>query len=58
MKTYTVSWYTNYGLSVMVINASSKEGVEKIVEEEVAWDGYEIDELDTTSKGMVFLKTT
>ena len=56
MKTYIASWDTNYGLSVIVINANNKEDAKKIAEEKGAWDGYDIDELDTSSKGVVFFE--
>ena len=54
MKTYIANWDTNYEISVIVINANNKDEAKKIAEEKGAWDGYEIDELDVSSKGVVF----
>jgi len=56
MKTYIANWDTNYGLSVIVINAKNREDAKKIAEEKGAWDGYELDELDTSNEGVVFFE--
>ena len=58
MKTYIANWDTNYGLSVIVINANNKEDAKKIADDKgfSVCDGYELDELDVSSKGVAFFK--
>ena len=56
MKTYIANWHTNYGLSVIVINANNKEDAKKIAEINGACDEYGLYELDVSSKGVVFFE--
>ncbi len=56
MRTYIVHWDTNYGLSIILINANNEEEAKKIAEYEGAWAGYYIEELDIHSSGVVFFE--
>lgn len=54
MKTFIVTYTTNYGLAVMLINNENIEMAKIIAKENGAWDGFGIEELDKVSKGIVF----
>ena len=54
MKTFIVTYTTNYGLAVMLINNEDIEMAKIIAKENGAWDGFDIKELDKISKGIVF----
>ena len=54
MKTFVVTYTTNYGLSLYIINS---ESIDKAKEEALlngAWSGFDIEELDTYTEGVVF----
>jgi hypothetical protein len=53
MKTYIVTWSTNYGDTCCIVRAKSEEIVHKRVKK-IAWEGYTIDELDLTKTGIIF----
>lgn len=53
MKTYIVEFSTNYGKAVMIINAANEEEALKVADENHAWPGREIEELDTSKAGLV-----
>lgn len=55
MKTFIVSFTTNYGLSVMIINSEDVEIAKKLAKEHGAWDGFEIEELNK-EPGIVFIE--
>ena len=55
MKTFIVSFKTNYGLSVMIINSENVEIAKKLANEHGAWDGFEIEELNK-EPGIVFIE--
>ena len=49
MKTFIVTYQHNYGLGVAIINASSIETARIIADNnDQIWDGYNIEELDTS----------
>ena len=49
MKTFIVTYGHNYGLGVAIINSSSIEKAKIIANNsDYIWDGYNIEELDTT----------
>jgi hypothetical protein len=54
MKTFIVTWRTNYGLGVMLINSDNIESAKIIAKENNAWNGFEIEEIDTVTKGFTF----
>lgn len=54
MKHFIVSWQTNYGLSVMLINIEDEERARIYAKENGAWPGFDIEEIDLTQKGIVF----
>jgi hypothetical protein len=54
MKTFIVTYDTNYGLAVMVINNENLEMAKIIAKENGAWDGFFIEELDKDKKGVIF----
>lgn len=54
MKTFIVTYTTNYGLAVMVINSENIENARKEAELNGAWESYDIEELDLKTKGIVF----
>lgn len=54
MKTFIVTYRTNYGLAVMLINNEDIKMAKIIAKENGAWDGFDIEELDKISKGIVF----
>lgn len=56
MKTFIVNWQTNYGLSVMLINSDDIESAKIIAKEKGAWNGFEIEEVDTITKGVTFFE--
>ena len=56
MKTFIINWNTNYGLSVMAVNAFTKEAAENIAKEKGAWKGYEVTEIDNKKEGIVFFE--
>lgn len=48
-KTFIVTYSHNYGLGVAIINTETIEQAHKICKEsDYIWDGYSIEELDTT----------
>jgi hypothetical protein len=50
MKTFLIKSNTNYGEVVHVINAKSRADVRKLADSiKGIWDGYEIEEIDTTT---------
>jgi len=54
MKTYLVKSQTNYGETVAVVNAENETEVRNIVlNNEYVWDGYEIEEVDTKTRGII-----
>lgn len=54
MDTYLVKSATNYGEVVHVVNADDETEVRNIVlNNDEVWDGYEIEKLDTGTKGIV-----
>jgi hypothetical protein len=54
MKTFLIKSNTNYGEVVHVINAPSEEAVKILANSNKAvWDGYEVEEIDTTTIGLV-----
>lgn len=54
MKTFIVTYTTNYGLAVMIINSQSLETAELTAIEKGAWPGFSIEELDKDSEGLVY----
>lgn len=61
MKTFIVTFRTNYGLRVAVINAFDYDDARKVIIEHNKvnndiWDGYEIVGLDTAKHGVVFIE--
>jgi hypothetical protein len=54
MKTFIVTYTTNYGLAVMIINNESIEMAKIIAKENGAWHGFDIKELDKNKKGIIF----
>jgi len=54
MNTYLVKSATNYGELVHVVNADDEDEVRRIVAKcNDVWGGYEIEMVDTTTKGVV-----
>jgi hypothetical protein len=53
MKTFITKSWTNYGEVVHIVNAENEDLAGTLAEEHGAWDGYEIEELDTTKEGLV-----
>ncbi len=54
MNTYLVKSQTNYGEVVHVVNAIDETDVVNIVKNNnEVWGGYEIELLDTTTRGIV-----
>ncbi len=53
MKTYIAKSHTNYGEVVYVINAPSLELASQIAGISGAWDGYDVEEIDTETFGLV-----
>jgi hypothetical protein len=55
MKTFILCSDTNYDLSVTIVNAESEEEVRNLVKDnKYVWLGYNINEIDTKTKGIVF----
>lgn len=55
MKTYVVRSATNYGEMVIIVNADDKQEVRDLVARNpYAWEGYTIEELNTSVKGITF----
>lgn len=54
MKTFIVTYTTNYGLAVMLINNEDIENAKIIAKENGALDGFDIEEIDKISKGIIF----
>lgn len=53
MKTYLVLSETNYGESVMVVNAQNREDARAIADKEPAvWDNYTIEEINPDAHGV------
>ena len=53
MKTYIIESSTNYGLYVHIVNAETPEEAKAIALVEGAWDGCDVHEICTTTKGLV-----
>lgn len=54
MNTYLVKSATNYGEVVHVVNAENEDDVAEIVSDNNGiWNGYEIEKVDTTTRGIV-----
>ena len=54
MNTYLVKSGTNYGEVVHVVNADDESEVRSIVlNNDQVWEGYEIEKVDTNTKGIV-----
>jgi len=56
MKTFIVTWRTNYGLDVMLINSDDVESAKIIAKEKGAWNGFEIEEVDKLTEGVTFFE--
>lgn len=54
MKTFIISYNTNYGLGVMIINSLNLESARILAKSSGAWDRFEIEELDKKTEGLVF----
>lgn len=55
MRMYAIKSWTNYGETVMLVNAENIEEVNKIVKNDGrVWDDHEIEEVDTKTLGIVF----
>ena len=54
MKTFTVTYPTNYGIGIIILNSESIEKAIFIAKGNGAWDGFNIEELDTNKEGIVF----
>ena len=54
MKTFIVTYTTNYGLAVMLINNEDIENAKIIAKENGALDGFSIEEIDKITKGIIF----
>jgi hypothetical protein len=54
MKTFIVTYMSNYGLCVMIINNENIEMAKIIAKENGASDGFDIEELNKIEKGIVF----
>lgn len=67
MKTYIVTYYTNYGEYVWVICAENKEKLNETIKHyqnnDIKWGGYthgigdyfDIQEIDNTKEGVLFI---
>ena len=53
MKTYIALSQTGYGEFVYIINANSEEEARRIASEKGAWEGFELEEVDTSTAGCV-----
>jgi hypothetical protein len=55
VKTYLIKSYTNYDLMVHVVNADSPEEARALAgtHKPAPWDGAEIVEIDTKTRGVV-----
>lgn len=60
IHSFIVTYRSNYGLNVIIINSENIETAKLIAEEktklknEYTIDGYEIEEIDLITKGLVF----
>jgi hypothetical protein len=55
MKTYIVKYDTNYGMGIIVINtAKGIDYAKELADKSGAWDGFEIEELNTKDEGLVY----
>lgn len=55
LKLFAVRSYTNYGETVCLFNAESEAEARTMADNDAwVWDGYEIEEVDTHTKGKVF----
>lgn len=54
MKSFCVISLTNYGQMTHIINADDAIEAEKIALAAGAWEGCEVNEIDTKRKGCVF----
>lgn len=55
MKTYAITNYTNYGETILIINANSmNEALEIGKKDNRLWSDCDIKEIDTTTEGVVF----
>lgn len=56
MKIFAIKSYTNYGEMVILIVAEDEAEARAIADKnEYVWEGYDIAEVDTTTKGVVFM---
>lgn len=55
MKTYCIVSETNYGKMVHIVNALSRKEAVVIAEEEGAWGYADVQLIDTTKSGCVFI---
>ena len=59
MQTYVISYETNYGLSVIIINTDKGENhAKELALKKGAWDTLEIEKLNTSVEGCVFHENT
>lgn len=55
MKTYIVKYDTNYGMGIIIINTNKgAKYAKKLAVKSGAWDGFQIDELNTKDEGLVY----
>ncbi|MBD3405048.1 MAG: hypothetical protein GF411_02795 [Candidatus Lokiarchaeota archaeon] len=54
MNTYLIRSHTNYGEVVHIINAENEAEVREFASKcNTVWDGYDIEEVDTKTRGIV-----
>ncbi|NIV11493.1 MAG: hypothetical protein GWN62_09480 [Aliifodinibius sp.] len=58
MKTFAISFETNYGLSVMIVNAYSMKEAKEIALSRGAWEDMDGVEIDKNKHGLVFSEWT
>ena len=55
MKTYAIISMTNYGETILLVNAENEDEARSIAEkDDRCWEGYSIEEIDTKASGVVF----
>jgi hypothetical protein len=56
MKTYAITSHTDYGDVILIINADDIHNVRQVADDnDCVWVGYNVEEIDTTKKGVVFI---
>lgn len=56
MKTFTLKAMSNYGELVYIVNAETEtDALEIVRKDNTTWDVDEVEELDTHTKGLVFI---